>query len=408
MKGHFSALALLLGPLLFPLASRAQSPVVVPGFTLEKFATVEGFLTSLAVAPDGRLSYSVTNGGVYHDRGDGWVRVAKFETASVGNEALLGFVWRDSNTIVGRYSAPDHTADLVGIADVRDGSVREIARFPCDDGRPCSSEHHGGNMTMAPDGTIYFALGDYGGGLPAQRDDSPGGKVWELRTDDSVHEFARGFRNSYDLAWLRSDELLVSDNGPVGEDEINIVRRGGNYGWPYTAGLQAPVQGMVPPAYTFPGTVAPTGLALMHQDPRFAGGALVASFVPRALYYFPPPLSQGLLSRPVILMIAPKPIIDVIEDGEGNVWVATPTTIYRLGFPRAGDADGDGALTDADADAIAREILDGDGYELLAAHGGSVLTGWGADANLDGIIDARDLVALSRLRATRSRPVRRD
>ena len=386
------------------LPAAAAGPL--PGFSLEKVAEAEGFVTSLVITPSGELSYSVRTGEIYILENGVSRKVAEFETSSTGNEALLGYVWRSEQKIVAHYVAVDHTADLIGEADLESGEVEVLARLECDQGRPCSSEHHGGNVTMAPDGTIYFAIGDYGGGLPSQRDDSPGGKIWRLSTDNTLSEFARGFRNPFDLAVLPDGRLFVSDNGPVGEDEINIVAEDSNAGWPFTMGRQDPVVGMLAPVYTFPSIVAPTGVALTGGDSLMAGGALVTTFVTRSLLFFRAPLN-GLLRDPVFVAEGVQPLIDVVQGRDGTIWVGGTGAIYRLRAPRAGDANGDGRLDDLDAEAIALEIMDGDGNSVLDVSGGSVLTGWGADANRDGLVDARDLVELSRLQAGRRRPVPR-
>ena len=387
-------------PLLFlligflPLLARGQA--IPPGFALEKVADTEGFVTALVPTPDGGLSYSSRTGGIYRLDGSESVLIGEFETSSIGNEALLGFVWRDENTIVGHYNALDQTADLIGRLDVETGEVEVLARLECDAGRVCPTEHHGGNMVLGGDGAIYFAIGDYGGGIPAQLDGNPGGKIWRLRLDDSLEEFARGFRNPYDLAWLGDDLLLVSDNGPVGEDEINIVTYGDNAGWPHTVGRKDPVEGMLPPAYTFEETTAPTGLTLTRGG-AFEGGFLSTAFVTRTLTFFPGPLRPPL-SEPVTLLVGGAPLMDVAQTSDGTIWVASPIAIFRLIIPRAGDANGDGLLDDEDVNAIGLEILDGDGDGIHRVHGGSILTGWGSDVNLDGVVDARDLVTLARIR----------
>lgn len=380
--------------LMIPAVAAGQA--IPPGFVLEKVADAEGFVTSLAPAPDGSMSYSSRTGEVYLLKDGESILLGVFETASVGNQALLGIAWRDAESVVGHYNSPDQTADLLGALDVDSGEVSVLARLECDEGRVCPSEHHGGNVVVGGDGAIYFAIGDYGGGMPAQLDSSPGGKIWRVTRDGTLEEFARGFRNPYDLAWLGEDLLLVSDNGPIGEDEMNIVRKGDNAGWPYTVGTKERVSGTIPPAYTFPETTAPTGLTLVSGGP-FRGGFLSTTFVTRSLTFFPAPLSSPL-REPVTLLVGDGPLMDVAQAPDGTIWVATATAIHRLVMPRPGDADGDGVLTEGDVQAIAFEILDGDGASVHDVQGGSVLTGWGADANQDGTVDARDLVTLSRIR----------
>lgn len=61
------------------------------------------------------------------------------------------------------------------------------------------------------------------------------GKILEIsKNDDRVRIFSSGHRNAQGLYFSPEDNLLFeSEHGPNGGDEINILRRGENYGWPY-------------------------------------------------------------------------------------------------------------------------------------------------------------------------------
>jgi glucose/arabinose dehydrogenase len=380
---------------------------ILPGFGFEEVAPTEGFVTALAVSPDGGLHYAVRTGEIYRIEGNSSRKIAHVETSSTGNEALLGLAFRNEREIIVHYVRPDHTADVIGSVDVATGVVTPIATFLCDGGNACPSEHHGGNLIIAPDGAIFFGIGDFGGGVPAQNPASPGGKIHRVSPTGEVSVWASGLRNPFDLAWDRAaNKLVVSDNGPVGEDEINFVSQGDNLGWPYTVGNQEPMNGMKPPAFVFEGTVAPTGLVIVDERRDFPRGLLVAGFVTRALYYFPD-FSEKTMPPPIeILTDKVGPVLDIVEGNDGAIYFASARSIFRLQLPMRGDADGNRKIDADDPDALAREILDGDGVERMRAHGGAFPGGWGSDVNGDGLIDARDIVALARLRAGRPRPVR--
>jgi hypothetical protein len=384
------------------------SGATLPGFRLEKIGSVRGFLTSLAIGPDGHIYYTVTVGNVFRLEGPTGVRVAAVETADEGNAALLGLAFRGGSEVVLHYVSLDRTHQVLEVIDLQTGQQVLKRTMPCAAGDKCDSEHHGGNPIVTPDGMVFVGVGDFNSGSQAQRDDTVGGKILRMDAAGNVTEFARGFRNPFDMAWdAASGKLIVPDNGARVDDEIHLVGQGDNGGWPYSMGNETPWQGTVEPIYVFPRIIAPTGTQLLRGAPPFAdGGLLLGSFVTKTLYYFP-----DLRLRPV-----PDPIeifsgdigsiIDVVQTPAGEILVASGFGIYKLIPPRPGDANGDGLIEADDLEAIAREILEGDGDDTLGAHLGRYRTSWGADVNLDGVIDARDLVALAQMRKLRHRPAR--
>jgi len=379
--------------------------------TVVPVAKVKGFMTSLATDSAGRLYYSVKAGQVFRVDGDQSSLITTFNSANEGNAGLLGILFDRSDRIVAHLVSPDLTSEVLSRYDPADGSTTELVSLKCSpDGRPCSSEHHGGNPTLGPGGEIYFGIGDFGVGPTAQSPDTPGGKIIAFHPDGSSQVFARGFRNPYDLAFSSTlQKLVVSDNGPVAQDELNAIVSGDNAGWPLTVGTLPQVVGSTAPLFVYPSTVAPTGLTLWPVGGVIPKDAVLqASYVTRTLYLFPDLSIKPL--PPPIEMIAGEtdPIIDVTTDRQGTIFFATGLMVYRLDLPRPGDADGNGVIDDADLQIIAHEIVDGDGSQTVYAQNGSVRASWGADVNGDGIIDARDLVLFVRLQAaTRSHGARR-
>jgi hypothetical protein len=379
------------------LAATSASAAALPGFALEPHAKADGFFTSLAFDSKDRLYASVTDGRILRLDGSALTTVATVPTAAEGNAAFLGIAMEDDNHAIAHYVKTDMTAEIVSRVDLTSGDVTEVAHIVSNSGRPVSTEHHGGNPSIGPDGTIYFAVGDLGGGQGAQNPMSPAGKIYAIAPGANARVFATGVRNPYDLFYdSELKKLVVSDNGPVGEDEINYISEGDNLGWPLTMGSQPPVDGTVPPVYVFKGTVAPTGMVKNAGTGYLKpAGLLVMLFVPKSFVYFP---SMELpLTDPITIMSGDAGLlIDVAQDSKGRIWFVSSNTVYRLHLPIPGDADGNRTLDERDLEAIARETLDEpDG--TLRAHEGAYAASWGADANEDGVVDTRDLVALARM-----------
>ena len=376
-----------------------------PGFRYVKVADVTGFLTAIVSDSRGVLYYSVRSGEIYRLEGSKSIQIAKLATANNGNEALLGIALRSDQELLAHHVLVDESGDVISSVDIASGAVHEVARFVCLAGEVCGNEHHGGNVTMAPDGSAYFGIGDFGVYAPAQQDGSPGGKIIRISPSDEVTHYAKGFRNPFGVAWSPElNALIVADNGPVAGDEINIVYENDNAGWPLVWG-SGTAEGIINPVYVFPQTIAPTGILHLNGKGFLRRGYVVAGFVTKALYYVP---DLSLKPFQVYPFISGEPgsMLNIAQQPDGTLWMATGSAIYRIAEPIAGDCDGDGQVSLLDITALAHEVGDGAGELAFVAQQGSYRGSWGCDVNLDGVIDARDQVSLVHLRETRKRPVR--
>lgn len=407
--------------LLLSLAAGAAAQTeILPGFRVEPVARVPGFVSSVVTDSKGTIYCTTTDGWIHRIEGTQSVPVAALPTRAGGNGGLLGMALLDDATAAVHYTIWDSGADrvlddVVSEVELATGAERVLATFAGDiewHARGVSDEHHGGNPTVAPDGSIFVGIGEYGAFALAQDPRWNGGKIWRIRRDGTAQQFARGMRNPYDLAWDPDlDRLVVTDNGPTAGDELHILKEGDNAGWPQTYGHNPPLDGASEPVYVYPTTVAPTGLLRLGAgNPMFPRGYLAAAFVTRALYYFP-----DLATRPVdhpvpVVKAFSEFIIDVTQAPTGEIYLATamgPSSgIYRLHVPRRGDCNGDGLADMRDLSAVAKEIADGGPHPRVTAQDGTHRGAWGCDANDDAMIDESDFQALLKLVFTRRRAVR--
>ena len=391
------------------LSAAVADAAVLPGFRLEKVADTNGFVTSLAADSKGNLYYTVTAGQIYRARGE---RVASVTTIATGNSGLLGMAMLDDETAVVHYTTPNQTHDVIALIDLPSGSETVLHRFACDIESPqrgSSSEHHGGNPAVAPDGSIFVGIGDYGASLLATYEAWNAGKAFRIGSDGNVELYATGLRNPFDLAYdAAGDRLILSDNGPTGGDELHIVQQGSNCGWPYTSGTTQAFLGTVPPVFVFDSTVAPTGMALLSgANPILRRGLLLGTFVTKTLHWFPD-LDARPFVKPLALVAGDIGfVIDVTQDALGNLYVASNNAIYRLVPPRRGDCNGDGSLDGDDLAAFASELADGASQPSWSAHLGSHKGSLGCDADGDDRITAADGVEMTRLLGWRRRSAQR-
>ncbi|MEV4420794.1 PQQ-dependent sugar dehydrogenase [Patulibacter sp. NPDC049589] len=105
--------------------------------------------------------------------------------------------------------------------------------------------HNGGRLAFGPDGKLYAGVGDTGNTALAQDRTKQNGKILRMEPDGAVPKdnpfpgsrvWSLGHRNVQGLAFDRSGRLWASEFGQNTTDEVNLIREGGNYGWPLVEG----------------------------------------------------------------------------------------------------------------------------------------------------------------------------
>jgi aldose sugar dehydrogenase len=113
------------------------------------------------------------------------------------------------------------------------------------DGIPGGGIHNGSRIAVGPDKMLYVSTGDAGSGDRAQDRGSLGGKILRLTPDGHAATgnpfgdvvWSYGHRNPQGLVFHPTTGVLYeTEHGPNDNDEINIIRRGANYGWPNVHG----------------------------------------------------------------------------------------------------------------------------------------------------------------------------
>lgn len=166
-------------------------------------------------------------------------------------------------------------------------------------------QHWGSRIAFDTEGHVFFSAGERG-----ERDINPqditrdNGKVYRLNLDGSIPEdnpfvnddeakkaiWSYGHRNPQGMIFnSETKEIWVNEHGPRGGDEINIIKKGANYGWPViTYGInysgtditdQTTKEGMEQPLYYWVPSIAPSGMTLVTGDtyPDLKGNLLVGS-----------------------------------------------------------------------------------------------------------------------------------
>lgn len=152
------------------------------------------------------------------------------------------------------------------------------------DGVPGAQNHDGGRIAFGPDGLFYITTGDAQDSTLAQDRNSLAGKILRINDDGSIPAdnpfgnavYSYGHRNPQGLAWDSAGRLWATEHGRSGVlsglDELNLIVRGGNYGWPVIQGDETK-EGMVTSVVNSGprDTWAPSGAAFINGSIFFGG-----------------------------------------------------------------------------------------------------------------------------------------
>ncbi len=166
-------------------------------------------------------------------------------------------------------------------------------------------QHFGSRLEFDDDGFLYFSIGERG-----ERDVNPqdktrdGGKIYRINDDGSIPQdnpfvnetgakgaiYTYGNRNPQGmLKHPETGAIWIHEHGPRGGDEINIIKKGANYGWPViTYGInysgtpitdKTEMEGMEQPIHYWVPSIAPSGMTFITSDvyPDWKGDLLVGS-----------------------------------------------------------------------------------------------------------------------------------
>jgi glucose/arabinose dehydrogenase len=328
----------------------AAQPGQSPELAVRPIATGLDTPWSLAFAPDGRLFFTERGG-----------RVRVFENGRLRPEPVITLPVRETaeGGLMGLALDPGFPEEpylyTMYTVEAEGGLRNRVARLHLEgetaredrillEGLPAASIHDGGRLRFGPDDLLYVTLGDASEAPGAQEPGVLAGKIVRLNRDGTVPPdnpfpdspvYTLGHRNSQGLAWEpNTGRLLATEHGATGNDEVNLIEAGLNYGWPAAQGADHRDPYRSPLAVYSP-AIAPAGATFYSGDaiPRWRGSFLFATLRGTHLHRirFDPQDPTRILEEERLYEGEYGRLRDVVQGPDGALYVATSNRDGRGG-----------------------------------------------------------------------------
>ena len=223
---------------------------------------------------------------------------------------------------------------------------------------PGNHSHNGSRVKVSKNGQLYWATGDahvYGN---AQDSTSLNGKILRLNRDGSIPAdnpipgspvWAWGFRNMQGLAENSRGQWYSSEHGEATDDELNLLKPLGNYGWPQIEGFANTVKekaqnipARTAPLHAWTPTIAPAGIVYYEstQLPALQNSILLVTLKAQSLRQLKMDSSgTRVLSEEILVDTVFGRLRSIAQSDKGELYIATSNCDWNPapGFPKSAD-----------------------------------------------------------------------
>ena len=286
----------------------------VKNYTLETVVDGIPIPWGMAWLPDGSMLVTEKSGILYHVKNGQKTEVKNVPAVyNRGQGGLLDIVLHPDYTKNGwiyiTYASTEGEGEggntkLIR-AKLENESLTQIQSLYKCEPNTTKGQHFGSRIVFDNEGYLYFSAGERGAHFVNPQDITrDNGKIYRLKDDGSIPAdnpfvgkagakeaiYSYGHRNPQGLVKNPvTGAIWDHEHGPKGGDEINIIKKGANYGWPVvTYGIDydgtsisniSQKPGMEDPIYYWVPSIAPSGMTFVTGDryPEWKGDLLVGS-----------------------------------------------------------------------------------------------------------------------------------
>jgi len=339
-------------------------------YSLEELGAGEGLLWSIDFMPDGAMLVTQRDGVLWHFKDGERSQISGTpEVWQHGQGGLMevalhpdftqnGWVYLSYSENTGAEER-DKDAGMTTVVrgKIIDGHWQDQETlFKVDGKHHTSSGAHYGSRFVFHEGYLFFGIGDRGRMDHAQELDRPNGKVYRIHDDGRVPQdnpfvdvrgalpeiWSYGHRNPQGMdKHPVTGQLWESEHGPRGGDEINLVEKGKNYGWPeITYGMNyngTPItdethrEGMEQPKLFWVPSIAVAGIDFYEGDafPGWQGKLLAGGMASEELHLLT--IEDSEVSADETILKGRGRIRDVASGPDGFIYL-----LLNDGSPRKG------------------------------------------------------------------------
>jgi glucose/arabinose dehydrogenase len=286
----------------------------VKNYTFETVASGIQNPWGMAWLPDGTMLITEKSGILYHIKNGLKTQIKNVPAVyNRGQGGLLDIVlhpdYAKNGWIYMTYASTEGEGEGGNTKLIRakllDGALTQIESLYKAGPNTTKGQHFGSRIVFDKEGFLYFSAGERGEHFVNPQDITrDNGKIYRLNDDGSIPKdnpfvgqenakeaiYTYGNRNPQGLALNPfTGDIWEHEHGPKGGDEINIIKKAANYGWPVvTYGIDyddttiskiQQKQGIEDPIYYWLPSIAPSGMAFITSDryPNWKGHLLVGS-----------------------------------------------------------------------------------------------------------------------------------
>lgn len=337
-------------------------------YEIEKlFQETQGVIWGMTFLSNDKLLFTLKSGkiGLYDLKSQKVSYIDKKEVLYMGQGGLLDVQaspnFLEDNYLYFTYVKRDNRSGTVALARAKfkNNHLENWTDIFISKASSKTTRHFGSRITFDDKGYLYMSIGDRGVRLNAQNRKNHAGSILRLKLDGMLpHDnpfnkeksslpqiYSYGHRNPQGLFFDKERQLLFSsEHGPRGGDEINLIEKGANYGWPVISygkeywsplavGIGTHKKGMQQPLKVYTPSIAPSSLLVYSGDKflSWKGSLFIGALKMRHLNRIVLNDKYEVVEEERLFEDLGERIRQVIQSPEGNIYFSTDSgAIYKV------------------------------------------------------------------------------